>query len=256
MPEQSLPENRNSYISRFLKSPGFLLCYVGIALLSAFLIKWAAYYIEPHYLRYGFIAAAGLIILTLITSSLLNRLKTSEQLETKISNISKLAANHAMNWMVDQSYVSTIGQQSDETWTFATELTYAIQPDSVMFKGAARNLARGACYKFFMPDRPKVHKIVADYKRLHKFAPGQVEFILIPNSEFLFYTVISLYNVRTDRPRAIEWIPNRGIDTWIEMDEEHAAKIAGIGEILVRKYADRYSSQHTADPKSVEKKDA
>ncbi|MGM0422773.1 MAG: hypothetical protein ACQEQL_06735, partial [Pseudomonadota bacterium] len=159
------------------------------------------------------------------------------------------------NWMVDQQYIATIGLQSEETWTFATELTYVIQPETVMFKAHQRNLDKGARYKYFMPDRPKVHKIVADYKRLHQFQPGQIEFILIPHSEFLFYTIISVYNIRTERPRAIEWLPNRDINTWIEADEEHSMIIAGIGETLIRKYADRYSSQHNVETATTTQKE-
>jgi|GEM_PF-1945274 len=246
---------RNTYLSQFFKSPFFLASYVGIALLCAFLIYWAADIVEPQHLGYGFAAATGLIVFIICITGFLNRLKTNDALDRKISSLGKLASSHAANWMVDQQYIATIGLQSEETWTFATELTYVIQPESVLFKAHQRNLNKGASYKYFMPDRPKVHKIVADYKRLHKFQPGQVEFILIPHSEFLFYTVISVYNVRTDLPRVIEWLPNRNIDTWIETDEEHAMIIAGIGETLIRKYADRYSSQHTADSATKIQKD-
>ncbi|MGM0422163.1 MAG: hypothetical protein ACQEQL_03590, partial [Pseudomonadota bacterium] len=126
---QKISSYQGAYLSQFFKSPLFLACYVGIALLCAFLIYWAADIVEPQHLGYGFAAATGLIVFIIFVTGFLNRLKTNDTLDRKISNLGKLASSHATNWMVDQQYIATIGLQSEETWTFATELTYVIQPE-------------------------------------------------------------------------------------------------------------------------------
>ena len=243
MNDQNENKQDNSYINRFIKNPLFILSYVLIAVFSAFLIEWAFDTLETDYLLYGLAAAVAILALVILTTALLNRMKNQEALDDKIDHLNQVIMNNNMNWMVNQRYLRMTELQSDESWTFAPELTFAIQPDSIIFDGIRKNLARGARYKFFMPDRPRVHKIVADYKRLHKFEPGQVEFILIPSSEFIFHTLISIYNVGTKRSRAIEWIPVRKLNVWVEMDEEHSNRMVGIGEILLRKYADRYVSK-------------
>lgn len=236
-------DHENNYMTRFFKSPFFIAAYTLIAVFCALLLQWSVEFIDPKYLVYGLAASLGVMTVIIATTVLINKMKNQEALDDKITHLNQIIMNNNMNWMVNQRHLRMTELQSEETWTFAPELTFAIQPDSVIFDGIKRNLSKGARYKFFMPDRPRVHKIVADYKRLHKFEPGQVEFILIPHSEFIFHTLISVYNIGTNRPRAIEWIPVRELNVWVEMDEEHSNRMVGIGEILLRKYADRYVSR-------------
>ena len=235
-------ETTSDFVDNFVKNPMFLMGYVAISLIAAILIYWVSKFVPPRELLFGFGAGLIFVISIVLITVFLNRLKTEGIMEDRFDLIDKLMAAHNLNWIVNQNYIKGIELNSDETWTFANELTFAVQPESEIARGIDSNLARGARYKFFMPDRPRVHKIIADYKRIHRFAPGQVEFILIPHSEFLFHTIISLYNVRTGSPRSIEWLPIRELNVWVEMDSEHSQRMEGIGEILIRKYADRYTA--------------
>jgi len=252
-PNSQNDKPQSDYADRFIKSPVFIAGYVALSLLCAILIYWVSGFVSPRELLFGFGAGLALMITIIVTTGFINRLRSDEVMNDRFGLIDKMMAAHNLNWIVNQNYIKSVELHSNETWTFATELTFAIEPDSEISKGIDRNLARGARYKFFMPDRPRVHKIVSDYKRIHKFAPGQVEFILIPHSEFLFHTILSLYNVRTGRPRCIEWLPIRQLNVWIEMDAEHSSRMEGIGEVLIRKYADRYTApsvEHRSDENS------
>jgi len=225
------------------------MSYIAISLLCAVIAFWVSSIVPMPHLIFGFGIGFALMLVIILTTVFVNRMRTDEIINDKYDKMDKLLSANNLNWIVNQQHIKSVEVQSNETWTFATELTFALQPDSDIYDGIRRNLARGARYKFFMPDRPRVHKIVSDYKRLYKFDPGQVEFILIPSSEFLFHTILSLYNVHTDKPRCIEWLPIRKLNVWIEMDEEHAQKMAGVGEVLIRKYADRYTAPATDAPK-------
>lgn len=240
--EDTTPQKKDDFVDNFVKSPVFVVSYIAISLLCGVLAYWVSSIIPMRHVLFGFGIGLALIVTIILTTAFINRLRSQEMMDDKYDKLNKLLASNNLNWIVNQQHIKSIEVQSNETWTFATELTYALQPDSDIYAGTKRNLARGARYKFFMPDRPRVHKIVSDYKRLYKFEPGQVEFILIPPSEFLFHTIMSVYNVHTDTPRCIEWLPIRKLNVWIEMDEEHAQKMAGIGEVLIRKYADRYTA--------------
>ncbi len=241
-PNQDNEKSRADFADRFVKSPVFIISYVAISLLCAILIYWVSGFVSPRELLFGFGAGLVLMVTIILTTGFIHHLRSDEVMNDRFGLIDKMMAAHNLNWIVNQNYIKAVEVHSSETWTFANELTFAIQPDSEISRGIDSNLAKGARYKFFMPDRPRVHKIVSDYKRIHKFAPGQVEFILIPHSEFLFPTILSLYNVRTGRPRCIEYLPIRKLNVWIEMDTEHSSRMEGIGEVLIRKYADRYTA--------------
>lgn len=239
--EQLQPQNQK-YLTRFLKSPIFIASYIIVAIFCALLIQWSVKFITPKHILYGLGVSFLFTFLIIFMTVLLNRMRNQEALDEKLTDLSALIVNHKLNWIVNQKYMRMLELQSRETWIFAPELTFAIQTDSFIFEGTQRNLAKGAKYKFFIPDQPRIHKIVSDYKRIHKFEPGQVEFILLPHSEFVFHTAISLYNVGTDDISAVEWVPIRDLNTWIQMDKSHSERVAGIGQMLIRKHADHFVS--------------
>ena len=244
MPDHSKTQSK-SYITRFFQHPLFFIGYTVTAITCAALIYEANKYLGGDHVIYGLIAAAVLVFSIAGLTLMLGRLKQEEILDDRIAHMQQLVVNHDLHWVVNQHDIRLMSLDSDETWVFANELTYTLEPGTALFNGMRNSITRGARHKFFMPDRPRVHKIVADFKRLHKFAPGQIEFILIPQSEFLFHTIISVFNVHTENIRAIETVANRDIDAWVEMDRDHAGLMAGIGETLIRKYADRYTPQHS-----------
>jgi len=139
-------------------------------------------------------------------------------------------------WLVDQNYLRQTENAAKEIWTIIPLLTFAVQPDSVLFQGVNAGIQRGCKHKIFMPDTPEVHKNIAEYIRLHRPLPGQVEFILIPDDEYVFHTVLSLYNPQSDNPTAIEYLPAEHLATWVRMDEDYTRRIINAAKIVLRKF--------------------
>lgn len=225
-----------NYIIRFLKSPYMIVLNLLGALLIAALLDYFKTVSNPLHVFIGFATIIGLIALNMFFVALLNRFRTEEELDEKITDMRNILSQNHLNWMVNQRYLAMAEDVSEETWVFAPELTYAIQPESEIFKAIDKNLKRGAKYKFFMPNRPRVHKIISDYKRLHSYAEGQVQFFLVPPDEYYFHTIISIYDVFNAQPKAIEFLPINNLEVWVEMDKEHTNRIIGIGEILMKKH--------------------
>lgn len=226
------------FLFAILNHPLIIFSVLAVAAVVVSAVGAAHGFFTPVQLLWGIAAIIALVILNVLVASIVARTRNENALTDCIDDISKLMTNNRMNWVVNQRYIHVIESESEETWAFAPELTYAIQPDSEIFKGIAENLKKGHRYKIFMPDQPRVHKIIADYHRLHTFDVGQVRFILIPPHEFLFHTIITIYGVNSDDPRAIEWLPVRDLDVWCEMDSEHSQRMIGIGQIMLKKYAD------------------
>lgn len=179
-----------------------------------------------------------LALMNMMVNAAVNKLHNQDYFDQRLEVLNNIILNNNLQWLVNQKYVQMLEVQADETWAFAPELTYAIQPDSEIFKAIEINLARGAKYKIFMPNKPETHKIIADYRRLHKFKPGQVEFILVPHEEYVFHTIIVIYGPNTDNPHAIEWLPVDNLVAWLEMDKKHAGRMVGIGEVLIKRYTE------------------
>lgn len=139
-------------------------------------------------------------------------------------------------WLVDQKYLQLTEEASKEIWTIIPLLTFSIQPGTVLYNGVHAGIRRGVKHKIFMPDTPKVHGNIAEYIRQHRPVPGQVEFILIPDDEYLFHTVISLYNPLTKDPTAIEYLPAEHLATWVRMDEDYTRSMIKTTKILIKKY--------------------
>lgn len=139
-------------------------------------------------------------------------------------------------WLVDQKFLKLTEEASKEIWTIIPLLTFSIQPGTVLYEGVQAGIRRGVKHKIFMPDTPKVHGNIAEYLHQHRPVPGQVEFILIPEDEYLFHTVLSLYNPLTKNPTAIEYLPAEHLATWVRMDADYTRSIIKTAQILVKKY--------------------
>jgi len=139
-------------------------------------------------------------------------------------------------WLVDQKFLQLTEEASKEVWTIIPRLTFSVQPGTEVYEGAHKAIQRGCKYKLFMPDTPEVHQNLAEYVRLHRPLPGQVEFILIPAEEYVFHTVVSLYNPLSKSPMAIEYLPAEHLATWIRMDGDYTNRIIKTAQILVKKY--------------------
>jgi hypothetical protein len=139
-------------------------------------------------------------------------------------------------WLVDQKFLQLTEEASTEVWTIIPLLTFSVQPGTEVFEGAHKAIQRGCKYKLFMPDTPEVHQNLAEYVRLHRPLPGQVEFILIPEEEYLFHTVVALYNPLSKDPMAIEYLPAEHLATWVRMDEDYTSRIVKTAQRLIKKY--------------------
>lgn len=239
---------KQSYITKIFKNPLVGLASTFFALFIAALIPTLRKKVGLENLTIGLVGMFALIAFMVIITNYMMKLKQQDELDEKIADLKNIMINNNLTWIVNQRYVQMVEKASEETWAFAPELTFAIQPDSEIYKGITENLAKGHKYKIFMPDRPRVHKIVSDYNRMHKPAPGQVEFILLPHRDFLFHTIIVIYGVYSDEPKAIEWLPIREMNIWVQMDREHCNRMIGIGELLIKSHMPHINDETAYKP--------
>jgi hypothetical protein len=229
-------KSENSIAARVLQSPLFVMAS-GIGVL---ILAFAFDTVKSKISVEGVMAGTGVLLLiallNMITNATINKLHNQDYFDQRLEVLNSIILSNNLNWLVNQKYVQMIEMQSQEVWAFAPELTYAVQPDSDLFKAIQVNLKKGAKYKIFMPNKAETHKIISDYRRLHDFKPGQVEFILVPHEEYVFHTIIVIYDPRSDNPHAIEWLPVEDLVAWLEMDLKHAGRMVGIGEVLIQRY--------------------
>lgn len=229
-------KSHDSIAARVLHSPLFVLASGGAVLLFAFAFDSVKARISME----GIVIGTGIFLLiaviNMVVNAMINKIHNQDYFDSRLEVLNSIILSNNLNWLVNQKYVQMIEMQSNEVWAFAPELTYAVQPDSDLFKAIQLNLAKGAKYKIFMPNKADTHKIISDYRRLHDFKPGQVEFILIPHEEYVFHTIIVIYDPRSDNPHAIEWLPVENLVAWLEMDQKHAGRMVGIGEVLIQRY--------------------
>lgn len=228
-----MSDKPNPYL-KLLKAPLFVAAATFFAILIAAVLQWTRSKVPFEYLMIGLAFIFLVTIFGMVVVSVFGRAKNQQEFDDKISDLSNLMINNNLTWIVNQNYVQMVEAKAEEKWVFAPELTYAIQKGTAIYQGIEDNLAAGSKFKYFMPDRPRVNKMIADFERLHKYQKDQVEFILIPTNQFFFHTIISVYNPRTDEPVAIEWLPVQDLNIWVQMDPKHANRMVGIGEILLK----------------------
>ncbi len=227
---------KENVVSRVFRNPIFAAATTVGVILMAFAFDAVKQRLSFHEVMMG-VAFIFVIMLTNMTvNAFVNKLHNQDYFDSRLEILNNMILNNNLNWLVNQKYVQMLESQADEIWAFAPTLDYSIQPGSEIYKAVQETLARGCRYKIFMPNKPETHKIIADYRRLHKFKPGQIEFVLIPHEEYVFHTIISVYNPEGDNPRAIEWLPVEGLVAWMEMDTKHAGAMVGIGEVLLKRY--------------------
>jgi hypothetical protein len=229
-------QQKESVSARVLRSPIFVAASGIAVILTAAAFDNLRQVLTLEGLMIGTALFLFVVVINLAIAGVISKLNNQETFDQRLDTLNTIILNNNLHWLVNQKYVQMLEMQADEIWAFAPELTFAIEEGSEIFKAVQTTLARGAKYKIFMPNRPETHKIIADYKRLHRFKDGQVQFILIPHEEYVFHTIISVYDPHTARPRAIEWLAVEGLVAWLEMDTKHAQRMVGVGEVLTRRY--------------------
>lgn len=229
-------KSQESVTYRVFHSPVFV-AFAGVTVIVMALSFDA---VKDNVSRESLAMGAGVFILVItinmIINATINKLHNQDYFDQRLEILNNMILSNNLNWLVNQKYVGMLESSADEVWAFAPELTYSIQPGTEIFQAVEQSLARGCKYKVFMPNKPETHKILSDYKRLHKFKPGQVEFILVAHEEYVFHTIIAVYNPRSEHPKAIEWLPVDNLVAWIEMDLKHSNRMVGIGEVLLKRY--------------------
>lgn len=229
-------KSQESITYRVFHSPAF----VAATAIGVLLLALAFDAIRENVSTMGLAVGAGIFIflgvMNMVVNAMINKLHNQDYFDQRLEVLNNIILSNNLNWLVNQKYVQMTEMSADEVWAFAPELTYSIQPGTEIFKAVETSLARGCRYKIFMPNKPETHKIISDYRRLHKFAPGQVEFILVAHEEYVFHTIITVYDPRSDHPKAIEWLPVDNLVAWLEMDAKHASRMVGIGEVLLKRY--------------------
>jgi len=234
--EQPKQKQGDSVVYRVLHSPIFVAASGIGVLMMAFTIDSLREYLSIESVAVGTGLFLFIVLINLVVNNMIGKMQNQDYFDSRLEVLNNIILSNNLNWLVNQKYVQMIEMQADEVWAFAPELTYAIQPDSAIFKAIQVNLARGSRYKIFMPNTPETHRIIADYRRLHDFKPGQVQFVLVPHEEYVFHTIIVIYDPLSNNPHAIEWLPIDNLVAWLEMDRKHTGSMIGIGEVLIKRY--------------------
>ena len=229
-------KSQESVVNRVFHSPIFVgATGVGVVLI-ALSFDAVKDKVSPMGLAAGAALFLALSVINMVVNAATNKLHNQDYFDQRLDVLNNIILSNNLNWLVNQKYIEMLESNSQEVWAFAPELTYSIQPGTEIFNAVETSLSRGCRYKVFMPNKPDTHKILSDYRRLHKFEPGQVEFILLPHEEYVFHTIISIYNPNSENPKAIEWLPVEKVVAWIEMDAMHAGRMVGIGQVLLKRY--------------------
>lgn len=236
------PKQTESVVYRVMHSPVFVAASGIGVIMMAFTFDALREYLTMQSVIVGTGIFFFIVLMNLVVNAMITKMHNQDFFDSRLEVLNNIILSNNLNWLVNQKYVQMMEMQADEVWAFAPELTYAIQPDSDIFRAIQVNLARGSRYRIFMPNKPETHKIIADYRRLHQFVPGQVQFILVPHEEYVFHTIIVIYDPRSDNPHAIEWLPIDSLVAWLEMDKKHAGSMVGIGEVLIKRYMDGHDA--------------
>jgi len=236
-------KSHETIVYRVFHSPVFVAAAGVAVIMMAFAFDTIKDNVSPIGLAVGAGIFLFLAVMNMVVNATVNKLHNQDYFDQRLEILNNIIISNNMNWLVNQKYLQMVEMGSQEVWAFAPELTYSIQPGTEIFRAVQMSLARGCRYKIFMPNQPETHKIISDYRRLHSFQPGQVEFILVAHEEYVFHTIITVYDPHSDRPRAIEWLPVENLVAWLEMDLKHANRMVGIGEVLLKRYL---GNQHGA----------
>ncbi|MEP2942352.1 MAG: hypothetical protein ABJM86_03095 [Hyphomicrobiales bacterium] len=191
-----------------------------------------------------FSAAAALILFVLVFSltALSFRFVRAEEINDRVNDLKTFFAAQQMGWIVNDKYIRVMELGSPETWVFSRTLINDLDDTGEIFQSVKANLEENHKYTYFIPDTPTSYQAVSKYFKLHTFSKKQVQFYLIPEENFLFYTEIVAYNVHSESQSAIEWLPltqesGNASQFYIKMDTSHSNYVVGIGEMYKQKYS-------------------
>ncbi len=225
-----------SWALRFFRHPAVVAAFYASALVFAEILDL----IRKSDNSQLYMTAAGLALLLLLivvgVSTLFFRIGREQEFDTKIEDMKEFINAQHMGWIVNEKYIRALEFGSPETWVFTRKLTNDIREGGEIIQAVRANLAAGNRYVYFIPDGPDAFETIDKFRRIHKFAPGQVTFYLIPESRFLFYTEVVVYNVGEKERVGIEWLPQDSLNYYIAMDSRTTDYIVGIGRMLTANF--------------------
>jgi len=172
--------------------------------------------------------------------------------KNEITKITGALEAAKMDWLLLETEVAKIEEESEEIWVFLTSLSKELDDKSPMHKAVKKNIKDKKKYTFFLPDSLNVKEgELIDFHNL--FGKSSVKFVLIPEEWFLIHSEIVLYNPGNQKNRkAIEWLPNmkadkdedevrkdeterKNINYYIKLDPIRTNKMRSIGNNLINK---------------------
>lgn len=185
------------------------------------------------------LAALGAFVLFVVAialSALFFRIGRQVEFEDRINDLQEFINAQHMGWIVNDKYIRALEIGSPETWVFTRNLINDLNETGEIFQAVKSNLSSGCKYAYFLPDTPTAYDVVDRFRSVHRYQPGQVQFYLVPEIYFSFYTEVVAYNVNSAERIAIEWLPQESLNYFFALDSKHTDRIIGIGKMYQAKF--------------------
>ena len=145
-------------------------------------------------------------------------------------------------WLIGEVELSRLERESNHTWVFSLDLSNDINQGSAdaileghLFQAVHANLIAGNKYTYFVPDTQNLRWAISEYKKVHTFIEGQVNFVMVPEAEFTVFSESVIYNVDDGKMSAVEWLPNGKANFYVLMDDVHMRRLVAYGHGLLEK---------------------
>jgi len=227
---------RESWALRFFRHPLVVAAFYASALVFAEILDLVRN--SDNSVLYATAAGLALLLLLIVVgvSTLFFRIGREQEFDSKIEDMKEFINAQHMGWIVNEKYIRALEFGSPETWVFTRKLINDINSGGEIIQAVRANLAAGNKYVYFVPESPEAFETIDKYRRVHRFKPGQVTFYLIPESRFLFYTEVVVYNVGENERVGIEWLPQESLNYYIAMDPRTTDHVVGIGRMLMSSF--------------------
>jgi|JYMV01.1.fsa_nt_gi hypothetical protein len=226
-------------IKKLLSSP---LIFYPIIVASVALAIVLEYYAEPPISSDNWIKTIVFVtvqsFVAMIVFAVFLRLKEKEQFTQSVDKISTALEASNMKWLLSETEVKYLEEKAKCVWIMSPSLANDVNLDGEIIKAVSRNLAKGVKYTYFLPNTKLINGQINEYKEIYLQYLDSVEFVLVPDDEYHFYTEVAIYNADEIEKEniAIEWLPDESYDYYIRLDKQHTSSVVGIASIMKQKY--------------------
>jgi hypothetical protein len=235
-------DSKRGWIEQLLTHPLIIATYYFAVLVGAVVYDQLTDTLPRETLIAMTAAGGAVFCISILVTAIAFRLSRRHEIDSRIAQLKHFIQAQNLGWIVNDRYIRGIEEGSTDTWVFTRRLQNDLREGGEIIEAVRSNLSKGHRYIYFVPDNPISHQCIHRYCRLHDFRPGQVQFYLVPEDRFLFYTEVVVYNVHGDTQKAIEWLPyvpkaaegqtGEPDQYYILMGEDHAAYVVGVGEMF------------------------